>query len=83
MNKSIEQNSKEEKAKGYNSISLELFDSTIKQAAEEIRGRKLELPKKEDYPISGDSSAYWELNRQVTGFNEGLEQAAQHLESLI
>ena len=50
------------------------FDSQIKQAAEEIRGKKYsKIREQEATPFA----------ERYISFNEGLEAAAQHLESLI
>jgi hypothetical protein len=48
------------------------FDSQIKQAAEEIRGKKL--------PVT---NGMYFSEVEAIKFNEGLEAAAQYLESLI
>ena len=58
---------------------LEFFDSQIKQAAEEIRAMKLETYKD---PVRTEEFTR-ALNYKIIGINQGLEQAAKHLESLI
>lgn len=49
-------------------IIADFYEDKIKSVVREMRK---ELPKKEDYlPDDGSSVAYWEMNRQVTGYNQ-------------